>query len=893
MLNRRMSRGWWWLCIIGAMLGYLFSMSDSAAAASVYRYTAQHVTHKASSQVKGTSFKRASVKVNGSIFLQVNLLDDHQKVYMDLAGVSSLLAQFGFPGALERASTLHVMHAGHSVVFVALADIMKVMNDLHIEHAWYAHTHTLSIHYQWVSFISAQLTNSPLYSNVPSYTSITVTVLDHEGSPMASQLVSVTSKNPSIATVPASAITNSQGQVVVPVNAGSVAGSTQIVVSAGALKKSLSVTTTIDQPAKMTISSPNALVAGGTSSDTLEVTVQDASGVTLPQDTVTATSADSQVATITPSAVTGPNGIASLTVTSGTKAGMATLTFQVGSVTQTANVQVTPGSPASVVLQSGVTSIPADPSETATIQAGVADAYGNPVPNATVQFTSSAPNVLSVTPNAVTGADGIATVTVTPTKEQGSAQIQASISGVTSSPITMNAVIPVQPGSELGLYDPNSATNDSVYWQRKSNDFYLSAQSNDPLTNSSGVGATSLLNAEPGQSLYLFAWLQSGSLDAQTSWHVNSPDASMTTSSKHWYYTVGGVKQTVAGATFVASQPGIYTVQAEDQGQYSVPLVITVGMNQLASQPFANTGLTTGIEPLPVSLPATPSTTSGSVTYVPYPVMNGWIPISGSTTLPIQHMTVILQGQSQSWNYELPVQNGQFSGLVRSPDQGTVQVTFFPNYFQTMTTATDQGTGFSYPSSSYQVQVTTAPPESTMLALFASAHRNYNMSTNIANAAALLLENSTSMDTAIQAISNYATESIIYNVTSATISSQGLAPYYVWQDTLKALTTHSGVCEDYSSLAAALLESVGIPAQTVGGFADPTWTTLPATDSNPADSHQWTQAWDGTHWLVFDPTWGTDDLLSPVSYIENEFFSHTASFQVTHLITTGLTGTWQ
>lgn len=902
-------------------------------------YAASHVHHQVNKKAQHKATKKAQPKitytmqkmkvvVNSSLTSTMDSLSFHQQIYMPITSVISILRHLSYEtqwngskktlaiqnesvsspvasGLLHTGAfatlnghpfaSLHLLLAKDLVthretMWVTVQDVTQLLNQLKISNSWNASHRVLTVAYAVVNYVQAVLGTAPLYANVPSTTTLTVTVLDHNGNPMANQLVTLASGDPTVASVPLQAVTSANGQAQVTVTAGTTEGTTQIMVSVGSKTTLVDVTTTLDPPTKLTASSLSPLTADGASNETLNVTVQDASGHPLPQQTVTASSSDASIANVTPSAVTGTDGKANFTITAGTKAGTATLTLQVGSITQTVNVQTNPGAPADITWQSSTTTLPADPSATGTIQAQVTDANGNPVPNVTVTFGNSNPSAATVSATAVTDQNGVASATVTPTTTQGTTQIQASVGSLTSSMLAFNVQNPTQPGNYLNLYQPNAMTSDSAYWQRESSDFYVSVQTNDPNTNNAGTGAPSLLTVEPNQTVYLFAWLNSGNLDNQTTWQVNSPDATITPSNSQW--TLGN--QTTEEASFTATQPGIYTVQAEDQGQYSVPLVITVGMDKLSSTPFANTGASTGIEPLPNNLPTTASQTYSNVTYTPYQPVNGWIPVSGSTTLQINHITVILQDSSgDMWNYELPVQNGQFSGLVRSPFQGSVEVVLFPNYFQTMTSTADVNQGYSYPLSYYSVNVTAIPPDSNTLALYASAHRNYNMSPNFANTADLLLENSPSIDTAIQAISNYTTESIIYNLNSNQLDpTKTYFPYYVWQDTLTAWNTHSGVCEDYSSLAAALLQSVGIPAQTVGGYAG-NWTSLPASDTNPADAHQWTQAWDGNQWLVFDPTWGTDSNLSVINYIDNQYFGDTASLQVTHLPTPGQIGLWQ
>ncbi len=473
----------------------------------------------------------------------------------------------------------------------------------------------------------------------------------------------------------------------------------------------------------------------------------------------------------------------------------------------------------------------------------------------------------------------ISTAKGTEKKQASSGQKVTSDTSTGAASTTQTASSIVSPTSVLNTENSNAHTNDQSDWQQASRDFFISAQTNLPGTTGT---PTSLFNATTGQTLYLFAYSDSMDVPNQSvTWQVNSPDATVTTNSQAWKL---GTHQ-VTEATFIASKPGIYTVQAEMNGIFSVPLVLTIGLTQLNSTPFAVSNAQMGIEGLPAGLPTVASTTQAGVTYIPFQAQQNWIPISGFTNLSVPAMNVILTDTNgQLWTYRLPVVNGQFSGSVLSPFTGNVTVTLFPHYFQAQTQSVEKNSGYSYPNSSYTVNVSGNALDTLGKALLTSAQRDYNMSPQFAQTASLLLENSPTMDTAIAAISNYTSESIIYN------QQELQTVNYRWQDALTAWQSGTGVCEDYASLAAALLDSVGIPTQTVGGWANGNWTTPPASDSNAADAHEWDQSWDGSQWIVFDPTWNTDDSSSVAHYLTNEFFTNTTSMQAEHLPDPNQTG---
>lgn len=450
----------------------------------------------------------------------------------------------------------------------------------------------------------------------------------------------------------------------------------------------------------------------------------------------------------------------------------------------------------------------------------------------------------------------------------------------TSGSLTIDGV----PVPKLAL--TNQATDDSSYWARASNDLYVSAQTNDPSTQT----GTPILSAQPNQPLYLFAYKNDGNVESpQTQWVVNSPLATVTGDSSQW--TEG--KYDIAKASFTATVPGVYTVQAEAGGAYSVPLVIVVGESSLSSQPLAIPASSSGVLPLPQNLPPVTALTQDQVTYSPYPADNGWIPVSGSTTLPVTAMTVVMQStgaSAQTWDYRIPVVNGQFSALLMPPFTGQVQVTLFPDYLKTLSKLAESSiNSYTFPNSAYTVNVQGTPPSPLQAALFATSQSDYNNSPRFNAVASALLENSPSIDTAIAAISNYVSESIVYNDNEIVTDSKGNTPNYVYQENLAAWQSGSGICQDYASLTVALLQSVGIPAQLVGGYANDAWSAPPSKDTNAGDAHAWVQAWNGTQWVVMDPTWN-DDSLSVDSLITSEFMTATASLDATHLLEASQTG---
>lgn len=492
-----------------------------------------------------------------------------------------------------------------------------------------------------------------------------------------------------------------------------------------------------------------------------------------------------------------------------------------------------------------------------------------------------------------TGATGTTTtsgsgtgVTVgTGTTTGSSASVQTSLGATGAS----TPVIGSLPASGLPLLEgqavptvplQNQATSDAAYWARASESFFISAQNTSP-ASTSGNSDTHFVEAQPGQMLYLFAYDNSRNITAdQTTWHVNSPDALITTDTvDEWSGGVNNEQQTLA--YFTPTKPGIYTIQAENDGQYSVPIVITVGLSNLSEQPFSLPAAYTGIAPLPSNLTAVSPQTSGDVTYLPYAAQGNWIPVSGTVTgsfaNKVHAITVVLNGatNAQEWDYRLPVDSsGHFAAMVESPFTGNISVSLVKNYLTLMTNAS---TNFSYPID-YQVTATGQVPSAQLQALLPSSAMDYNISPQFSQLADTLLENSTSLETAIAAINNYVAGDISYNNVELAPNAQ-----YIFTDALTTWNEQSGVCENMAQLAAALLRSVGIPTQTVGGYANPSWTTPNYKDQSADDAHEWLNVWNGAKWQLFDPTWTAIEDASGIGYgITSEFSTNTSSLLATH-----------
>lgn len=420
-----------------------------------------------------------------------------------------------------------------------------------------------------------------------------------------------------------------------------------------------------------------------------------------------------------------------------------------------------------------------------------------------------------------------------------------------------------KPGSPIARMSssPNHAQNDQAMWNRASDALYIWAQAGDPRHPDA---SRQLLALKPGQTVYLFAYERRASIATRSvSWSVNSPDGRFTDYAGHWTFQVNG--KPAAIETFRASQPGIYTIQAKVDGKYSVPLVLTVGVDQLrASAALRPNQQVNGV--LPFTPPATdaPTQTAGGITFTSYPVQSGWIPLSGHTTAATRTLTVVLQSGQASWSYALPVAaDGTFSALLHCPFHGRVHVLLFTDYLAQLNRQ-----GKAETDAGYVVDNAAEAMPALDQALLATSQVDLNLpgASDLSDEAAALMQHAPSVSSGIAAISNYVSERMSYDYTDFD------AGKHVYEDAVQAWNARIGVCENYAEVTAAMLRSIGIPVETVIGDAH---------DRQAAGSHEWLRAWTGTHWMAVDPTWDNAGQTAD-TVLTNAYLTDTTAFSTSH-----------
>ena len=241
---------------------------------------------------------------------------------------------------------------------------------------------------------------------------LVATVRDAGGNVLAGRAVSWSSNAPLVASV-------SQAGVVT----GLLPGSATITAASGTASGTATVTVTVIPVGSVTVS-PSSRSIVQNASTTLTATVKDANGNTMNGQTITWTTSDANVASLSATngqsvdVTGGITGTATITATSGTKSGTSTIT-------------VTNGTVASVTVTLQSTTIKKKQTTTAT--AVVLDGQGNRLQGRTVSW--SANGAATISPSTSTTSTGsatsaaISTVTAKDVSSTQQSTITASISG--------------------------------------------------------------------------------------------------------------------------------------------------------------------------------------------------------------------------------------------------------------------------------------------------------------------------------------------------------------------------------------------------------------------------------------------------------------------------------
>ena len=266
---------------------------------------------------------------------------------------------------------------------------------------------------------------------VGSTLQLTVTARDGNGNIVTGRPTVWTSGNPAVATIDANGLATAVG-----------AGSTQLTVAVEGVRATANLTVTEIPIASITLTPTTASVTAGTSI-TLAATPVDAKGNPLTGRTLSWSSSNSAVATVSQSGVVSGVTAGSATITvSGASAGQSPPVSQSAKLTVTApNVQ----GPQRIVITPLNGTLHVGSAYARRVSAQVFDASGAVMPNETVTWTTSDPRLVVVpgsqTSNATIGAGGTPTGGLLLIASAGSVSPVADTISITSDLVPVARVI--------------------------------------------------------------------------------------------------------------------------------------------------------------------------------------------------------------------------------------------------------------------------------------------------------------------------------------------------------------------------------------------------------------------------------------------------------------------
>lgn len=252
--------------------------------------------------------------------------------------------------------------------------------------------------------ISADDASLPADGN--STTNIRARLLTTEGIPVVGAEVAFSLTGLDDVSLTVQGATNSDGEAIATLKAGQTSGTVTVTATFSSLQVSTSV---ILLGLNVTLGSEKtSILADGNSTTkiTLVAKTQTTNVAVVGQQVTFATDSG----TIPATAVTNQSGVAEVTLKSGTTAGTATVTAQIGGVSVQTQVQFTSTANVSVELSSEQDRLLRDGQDETTITATVVDGNGSPLAGRVVDFSLSGGGSLSTSQPQQTSSDGKASV---------------------------------------------------------------------------------------------------------------------------------------------------------------------------------------------------------------------------------------------------------------------------------------------------------------------------------------------------------------------------------------------------------------------------------------------------------------------------------------------------
>lgn len=308
---------------------------------------------------------------------------------------------------------------------------------------------------------SAGVTVSSNPTSISTYglANITATVKDASGNPVADGTsVTFTLSDATKGTLSAPTVTTTGGTASVTFTALNKTGSVTITATSGGQTGSVAISITASSVSALTMSaSPSSIPASGLT--TITAGVVDGTGNPVVDGTIISFSMDKPLmGSLSSAQAVTSNGRATVTFTASATAGSGAviITATSGTKTGTITVTITGG------LTGGSINVAASPTtvitaNTSTITATVKDSANNTVSGATVSFSLSSTAATLSSATATTNTSGAATVTLTAGASAASVVVTASASGITGS-VTVTITVPTGSGSITVAASPTSIT---------------------------------------------------------------------------------------------------------------------------------------------------------------------------------------------------------------------------------------------------------------------------------------------------------------------------------------------------------------------------------------------------------------------------------------------------
>ncbi|AIN12742.1 inverse autotransporter adhesin Ilp [Yersinia pseudotuberculosis] len=259
--------------------------------------------------------------------------------------------------------------------------------------------------------------------------SVQAVVTDSEGNAVAGAAVVFSSANATAQIITVIGTTGADG-IATATLTNTMAGTSNVVATIGSITNNIDTAFVAGAVATITLTTPvNDAVADGTDSNSVQAVVTDSGGNPVTGATVVFSSTNTTAQVTTMIGTTGADGIATATLTN-TMAGTSNVVATIGSITNNIDTAFVAGAVATITLTTLVNGAVANGADSNSVQAVVSDSGGNPVTGATVVFSSANATAQITTVIGTTGADGIATATLTNTVA-GTSNVVATIGSIT------------------------------------------------------------------------------------------------------------------------------------------------------------------------------------------------------------------------------------------------------------------------------------------------------------------------------------------------------------------------------------------------------------------------------------------------------------------------------